>query len=318
MGFLDNLLGRDDPEDDARELRIQQDLERLAQGGVPLAAEQRLEQLAAGTSGFTSNLSVSDYALASLERVQPICQVMGSSVYKVGWQNYPWGGFFSSSDPQLTELSQLTNAWNEARSLALQRLQREAAIAGAHAVVDVTFTGRRHDFLQDDIEIIVVGTAVRLPEGREGPPVLSDLSLPDFTLLRKAGYAPVGVVTASSIWYVIPSRQTVNATSGWQRFQPNQELPEYTQGVYTARETALSRCTDQALEQGAQGMVGMVVEQDIDVREVEQNKRKRYDLIVTMHVLGTGIQAHGEHRPLNPDLIVRQNPERSRDDPAAV
>jgi uncharacterized protein YbjQ (UPF0145 family) len=135
--------------------------------------------------------------------------------------------------------------------------------------------------------------------------------MPDVALLRQAGYAPVGVVTASSVWYVIPSRQTVQATSGWQRFQPNQELPEYTQGVYTARETAITRCTAQALEQGAQGMVGMSVEQDIDVREVEQNNRTREDLIVTMHVLGTAIYDYGEHRPLNPDVIVRQNPKRS-------
>jgi uncharacterized protein YbjQ (UPF0145 family) len=311
VGFLDNILGKDDPEDDARELRIQQDLDRLAQGGVPLAAEQRLSELAAGAGGFTSNLSVADYALASLERIQPICQVMGSSVYKVGWQNYPSGGLFSSSDPQLTELSPLTNAWNDARRLALQRLQCEAAIAGAHAVVDVTFTGRRHDFLQDDIEIIVIGTAVRLPDGRGGPPILTDLSLPDFALLRRAGYAPVGVVTASSIWYVIPSRQTVRVTSGSQRFQPNQEFPDYTQGVYTAREAALSRCTAQALEQGAHGMVGMAVEQDIKVRKFENDARTRIHLIVTMHVLGTGIQEHGEHRPLNPELIVRQNSERS-------
>lgn len=313
MGFLDGLRGRDDdPQDDARELRVQQDLERLAAGGVPLAAEQRLRELAAGTTGFTSNLSVADFALTTLGRVEPVCQVMGSTVYKVGWRNYPWGGLFSRADAQLTELDTLTNAWNEARRLALGRLQQEAVIAGAHAVVDVTFEARRHDFLQDDIEIVVIGTAVRLPEGGRGAdPVLTDLSLPDFTLLRKAGYAPVGIVTASSVWYVIPSRQTVKATSGWQRFQPNQELPEYTQGIYTARETALARCTDQALRHGAHGMVGMTIDQHVAVREVEQNNRTREDLIVTMHVLGTAIYDFGEHRPLDPTLIVRQNTERS-------
>ena len=45
--------------------------------------------------GFTSGLSVADFALTRLERIRPVCQVMGTSVYKVGWQNYPWSSGWS-------------------------------------------------------------------------------------------------------------------------------------------------------------------------------------------------------------------------------
>ncbi|MEA2192213.1 MAG: hypothetical protein QOI73_2334 [Solirubrobacteraceae bacterium] len=309
MGFLDFLKGSDDEDEAAskhREQLREQDVVRIEGGSIPLAAEQRLRELAAGGTGFTSGLSVADFALTRLEAIRPVCQVMGTSVYKVGWQNYPWAGGWGS-DAVLTELGQLTHAWNDARARALARLAEEASVAGCHAVVDVTFENRRHEFLGDEIEVLVNGTAVHLPEGigEAGRPVLTDLSLPDYVLLRRGGYAPVGVVASTSVFYIVPSRQTRRMTGGWQRFQPNQELPDFTQGVYEARENAISRATEQARALGAGGLVGMDVAHDIDVREVEQNNQKREDLIVTFHIIGTAIAPHGEHRPLDPQTILR-------------
>src|SRR3954462_15387802 len=188
MGFLNRLLGGGGDEHPEAAARREQDIERVAGGGIPLAAEEPIRELAGGGTAFTSALSVGDFALAVQDKVRPICQVMGSSVYKVGWQNYPWSG--SWGDGSVSELSALTDAWNHARQLALGRLEQEAQLAGCHAVVDVTFAGNRHDFLNDEIEIVVNGTAVHLPErsgdegaarGRSGggAPVLTDLSLPD-------------------------------------------------------------------------------------------------------------------------------------------
>jgi|tagenome__1003787_1003787.scaffolds.fasta_scaffold20723290_2 uncharacterized protein YbjQ (UPF0145 family) len=305
MGFLSRLLGGDDDKSPELAARRETDVARVEAGGIPLAAEQRITELAAGGTAFTSGLSVSDFALAALDRVRPICQVMGSSVYKVGWQNYPWSGSWGSGS--INELEQLTHAWNEARSLALGRLQQEAELAGCHAVVDVTFGGKRHAFLNDEIEILVNGTAVHLPEGGEKA-VLTDLTLPDYTLLRNAGYRPVGVVTSSSVFYVVPNRQTRRATrggSGWFS-QPNMELVDFTQGVYAAREMALARATSQAERLGAGGMVGMRLDHSIDARETGGENNKRIDLIVTFHILGTAIAPAGEHRPLEPRTIVRQ------------
>jgi uncharacterized protein YbjQ (UPF0145 family) len=297
MGFLDRLLGGGAGDDDPQR---EQDIARVQAGGIPLAAEQRIRELAGGGTAFTSGLSVADFALARLDDVRPICQVMGSSVYKVGWQNFPWQGFGGGS---LTELRQLTDAWNHARALALGRLQQEAEIAGCHAVVDVSFEGNRHDFLDDEIEIVVNGTAVHLPEGGKAP-VLTDLSLPDYTLLRNAGYRPVGVVASTSVFYVVPGWSTRRAAN-W-AFTPNQELQDFTQGVYAAREYALARATAQAQQLGAGGMIGMRVDHDIDTRETGSENNKRRDLIVSFHILGTAIAPAGEHRPLEPRTIVRQ------------
>ncbi len=298
MGFLDRILGGGSDDDDPAR---QADIARVTGGGIPLSAEQRIRELAAGDTAFTSGLSVADFALAHLDRVRPICQVMGSSVYKVGWQNFPWGGFGSSG--QLTELRQLTDAWNHARRLALGRLEQEAHLAGCHAVVDVTFANNRHEFLNDEIEVTVNGTAVHLPEGGEKP-ILTDLSLPDYTLLRNAGYAPVGIVASTSVFYVVPNAATRRATN--RTYAPNQELEDFTQGVYAARESALTRADAQAQQLGAGGMIGMRIEHDIDTRESGSENNKRVDLIVTFHILGTAIAPAGEHRPLHPRTIVRQ------------
>jgi uncharacterized protein YbjQ (UPF0145 family) len=307
MGLLDFLKG-DDEDDMAREQAQairEQDVARVEAGGIPFAAEQRLRELAAGTTGFTSGLSVADFALTRLEAIRPICQVMGTSVYKVGWQNYPWSSGWGS-DARMLELEQLTDAWNDARARALARLALEADHAGCHAVLDVTFENRRHDFLSDEIEIVVNGTAVHLPEGGTAArPILTDLSLPDYVLLRRAGYIPVGVVASTSVFYIIPSRETRQLTTGWQRFQPNQELTDFTQGIYEARENAIGRASDQASRLGAGGLVGMTIDHHVAVREVEQNNTSREDLIVTFHVIGTAIAPHGEHRPLDPQTIVR-------------
>jgi uncharacterized protein YbjQ (UPF0145 family) len=204
----------------------------------------------------------------------------------------------------VTELAPITDAWNHARSLALGRLEQEAKLAGCHAVVDVTFEGNRHAFLDDEIEIVVNGTAVHLPEGGEAP-VLTDLSLPDYTLLRRGGYRPVGVVASTSVFYVVPTQATRRATTGWQRYQPNQELVDFTQGVYAAREMALARVNDQAAKLGAGGMVGMRLDHSIDIREVD-NGGKREDLIVTFHILGTAIAPSGDHLEIEPKTILRQ------------
>lgn len=299
MGLLDRLRGADD-EDDALEQRRDADIARIEAGGIPLAAENRLRQRG---GAFTSGLSVADFALTRGAGIRPVCQVMGSCVYKVGWRSTQWAAGFSSG-ARLIELDQLTHAWNDARRRALDRLATEAEHAGCHAVVDVTFEHRRHAFLAGEIEIVVSGTAVNLPEGGDQP-ILTDLSLPDFVLLRQAGYAPVGVVTSSSVFYIVPSAATRRATGGWQRLTPNQELPEYTQGIYEARENALARATVQAQRLHAAGMVGMQLEHGVEIREVDQNNQKREDLIVTFHVLGTAIGPHGAHVPLDPQTIVR-------------
>ena len=85
--------------DDEREARARAQteqaasLEALTQGGLPLRAQQRLGEIGKATPGFfTSDLSVDEFALVHALGLRPISQVMGSSIYHVGWQQRPCSG----------------------------------------------------------------------------------------------------------------------------------------------------------------------------------------------------------------------------------
>src|SRR5690349_14553940 len=93
----------------------------VAKGGLPLNAIDRLQEQASrqGTTKhcFTSDLSVNELLLTHQCGFEPLGQVMGSSVYHVGWYAGPGWQWMSG------ELTVLTEAYREARMLAMSRLQ---------------------------------------------------------------------------------------------------------------------------------------------------------------------------------------------------
>src|SRR5947209_9793211 len=116
-------------------------LEALARGELPLRAQQRLSEIGqASSSFFTSDLSVGEFALLGGLGLRPVSQVLGSSVYHVGWQQRPgsYGGWQPGGISQ--ELAVVSEAWNAARLRAFSRLEQEATLVGADAVVGVHLT----------------------------------------------------------------------------------------------------------------------------------------------------------------------------------
>ena len=263
---------------------------RIEAGGLPVAAEARLRELASseGKPGlFTSDLSVHEFTLLAGYGVRPLTQVMGSSIYNVGWQpvyyNVP------------TEVTVLSGAFNHCRSLAFKRLVEEAQLARADAVVGVRILQGSHDWAARAIEFVAVGTAVRLPPHMhhpEGETVLTDLSGQEFVLLCKAGVRPVGIAAHTSVHYVPASWQPQRATTGglggasW----VNQELRDFTQGVYDAREKAVGTVVYQAEQLGADGIVGVQIDEHARTHSVRRNMVDCEDLEVTFHVMGTAIR----------------------------
>lgn len=303
------LFGRGDDRDEAAEQAAEAEREAslaaLEAGGVPIAAQRRLTALADGRAGaFTSDLSVDEFLLAHTDGVEPVTQVMGSSIYKVGWQNTNfWSSW--SGQPVTTELTVLSDAWNDARRLAFGRLEEEARLAGAHAVLGVRLERGEHDWASDAIEYVATGTAVRVPGAvQRDRPLVSDLTGQEFTKLWNAGYRPVGVVGGSTVYYVVPGWQTQRAQGSWFSGSQNQELVDFTQGVYEARETALAHVTREAQALGADGIVGVAIDQSTEEREIEQSGRNRTDLVVTFHVLATAIAAREEGGDLAPPRLL--------------
>jgi uncharacterized protein YbjQ (UPF0145 family) len=285
--------------------RAEESLRRVQAGGLPLAAEERLRQLASSPGGpqvFSSDLSVQEFSLLAGFGVRPLTQVMGSSIYNVGWQQVYYN--------QPTEVSVLSGAFNESRQLALGRLTEETRLAGADAVVGLKIVQGSHDWAAGAIEFIAMGTAVRLPAHMrhpDGDAVLTDLTGQQFVQLCKVGVRPIGIAAYTSVHYVPASWQTQQATSGgfaggsW----VNQELRDFTQGVYAAREKAVGATARQARRLGADGLVGVQITEHSRTHKVNRGMYESEDLEVTFHVMGTAVRedpaladSHAQAKPL--------------------
>lgn len=293
---------------EAAQQEARQSQAAIESGGIPLQARRRLDDLRAqGGRFFTSDLTVDEFALTRHAGFRPLSQVMGSSIYHVGWQSTPgsWGmrGFNPFGVSQ--ELTTVSAALNNARRLALQRLEEEARLAGADAVVGVHVSRATYDWGQELVEFNAVGTAVRLQGAAPAAhPSLTNLSGQDFWTLLQAGYWPLGVVAASTVYYVVAGWQTQQANSFWGGWA-NQELEDFTRGFYDARHRAMSAVHRQAREESAEGVVGMAIEQHQRAHEVELgNDRKRQDMIVTFDVVGTAIQPIQGARPLSARTLL--------------
>jgi len=289
-------------------------VQRIEAGEIPLAAEQRLNALRSG-GAFTSDLSAADFALCRQAGLRPLAQVMGTSVYQVGWDptlNYTAGGFAGGG---FQELPVLTRAYNEARLRALYRLGREAQAVGADAVVGATWRVSRESIgdAEGSLEYSIVGTAVRREQpaagsAADGAQVLTDLSVADYVKLLQAGIEPVGLAGWHSVFFTEISMiggALVQALGGRQ-FR-NFELPELTQAMYAAREQVMERMSAQAQQMGASGIVGVNLEHRLARAantQAQGGNRSNNELLLHFNAFGTAIKRTGAAAPAVPRMVI--------------
>jgi len=221
----------------------------------PQAADSRLAETAGAKPGgvFTSDLSVSEYVLLGEAGFEPLGFVVGSSIYHVGMQVGRWS--------QNQELQVLSQAMYNARELAMARMQSEADHLGADGIVGVELRMQMYAWGQEVLEFVATGTAVkaiggtgvhRAPNGRA---FTSDLSAQDFFRLLAAGAVPVAFVLGTTVYHIAHQ----SAMQALRQAGQNQEMVQFTQGVYDARELSLSRMQAEADQAGASGIVGVSV-----------------------------------------------------------
>jgi uncharacterized protein YbjQ (UPF0145 family) len=222
----------------------------------PQAADSRLAKTAgANESGvFTSDLSVSEYVLLGEAGFEPLGFVVGSSIYHIGLQIGRWN--------KNQELQVLTQAMYNARELAMARMRSEADHLAADGIVGVQLRMQMYSWGQNCLEFVATGTAVRHLAGRgahrapDGRAFTSDLSAQDFFRLLAAGAVPVSFVLGTCVYHV--AHQGVLQTL--RQAGQNQEMMQFTQGVYEARELALARMQAEAAQARSSGIVGVTVE----------------------------------------------------------
>jgi uncharacterized protein YbjQ (UPF0145 family) len=271
---------------------------------IPEAARERL----ARGGAFSSSLGVAEALLIREAGLEPMVQVMGSSVFKVGWQRMPWTGGAYGRDGATFELEAQTAAYNDARRLAVDRLREEARLAGADAVVGVSVRRGRRDGLTDLVEFVAIGTAVRSTRyalAEDGQPLLCNLSGQDVAKLVAHSFWPVGIVGGSTVAYVASGQAQRWRSRGFMTSMQNQELPDFSRGLSEARLLAMDRVQRQAHELHAHGVVGVSFERSQREIERDVNNTTYQDLIVEVHVMGTAIvEVSYETTPAPPYLAL--------------
>jgi uncharacterized protein YbjQ (UPF0145 family) len=221
----------------------------------PQVADSRLAQTAGSDpSGvFTSDLSVSEYVLLGEAGFEPLGFVVGSSIYHVGLQVGRWS--------QNQELQVLSQAMYNARELAMARMQAEASHLDADGIVGVELRMQMYAWGQSVLEFVATGTAVRALAGTgahrapDGSAFTSDLSAQDFFRLLAAGAVPVAFVLGTCVYHIAHQ----SAMQALRQAGQNQEMLQFTQGVYEARELSLSRMQAEATQARSSGIVGVNV-----------------------------------------------------------
>jgi len=272
-------------------------LASVERGGLPLSAQSRLSELRAHAGTFTSDLSVGDFALCRRLALTPLSQVMGSSIYQMGYQG-AWGatGFGGAI---LTELDTLSQALNEVRGRALTRLALEARAVGADAVVGVRTRAGESELETGTValEHVAMGTAVRREGARAEHPILTELSVAEYAMLLEGGFEPLGIVAWSSVFftsYVFGGMLGAGGigvgtiATGAQNF----ELREFTQAVYSAREAVMGQIDGQASALGASGVIGVRIGHSVRPHTLGGGvgMRELRGLMVTFDVIGTAIR----------------------------
>lgn len=263
---------------------------------LPSHAHERLQAML-GEGGhkklFTSDLSVNEFLLVKEAGFDPIGLVVGSSIYHIGFQQARW--------TKNEEMEVLTQAMYHARELAMSRMEEEADELGADGIVGVRLKAEHMAWGSELAEFVAIGTAVKKSDGKgaawrvKNKPFTSDLSGQDFWTLLRAGYRPVGMVMGNCVYHV--AHQSLG--QWFKNVGQNIEMMNFTQALYDARELAMERMQAEAETCGAEGIVGV---------NINEGRYGWSSHVIEFFAVGTGIvPISADHKLPTPQLVLSVN-----------
>lgn len=255
MGF--NLLGRLSKSSISKEYlatqsrRVDGAIENLERGTLPEFISNRIEKERRENLPWTSDLSVQGWLLLKKFKLEPLGMVMGSATYHAGLteQNlaYQATNIYSSG-----EMPEIATSMYKSRELALDRLQQEAALMGAHAVVSVRLEQKHHSLETNQIEYTAFGTAVRLADQPlPKHPTICTVSVSDFVKCLQAGAVPVGLAMGIGVYYKYTDQYDNWSNQSWY----NQELPSFTEATQLAKQMAVQNMREEVRQAGGTGVL---------------------------------------------------------------
>lgn len=214
---------------------------------------------------------------------KPIHFVFGNIAYSIGIGGNLMGTFKSLARGEVKEFTEI---FDKTRHQALMRLKAEAKKIGANSIIGIETTLAP---LMGAQEMLMVGTASHHPmlDDFLNNPVTSDMTNEELWNMVNIGYLPIQLVMGVSVY-------SLGFAGGVQSFFQSilgGEVDGLTEILYEAREKALARIQQDAINCGADEVVGV--------------KTHIYNLgggLVEFMAIGTAVKKVKNVTTLNPDL----------------
>jgi uncharacterized protein YbjQ (UPF0145 family) len=292
---------------------------------LPLSVTERIAREKQQSLPWTSNLTVSEWLLLKSLKLKPTGMVSGFAHFKLGLSlkdemaaiassgqyrgGYSRGnslspysntsgarysGFYDCDFSR--EISRYQDTLKATCQKALDRLQEEARLHGAHAVVGVKVIPRWPSRAEFQIEYIATGTAVVM-EGSEpvDKPMLCTTSVIEFAKLIEAGTMPMGIAIGLGVYFNASSYNAQWKSVSWN----NQEIKEYANATYAARNIAFRHMQSDASDAGGAGVLGYHTEMHVHELEVEHGENdSRLDHVIEYKCIGTVIGSVEKDKPV--------------------
>lgn len=180
----------------------------------------------------------------------PVAFAFGNVAYSIGLGGGIMGGLRSLAKGEIKEFS---NVFYHTRHLALERIQAEAIQKGANCVVGIKTSIIKFGGMQ---EMVMLGTASR--HDSYGPeydirPATSDMTCEEMWNMIHIGYQPLELVMGVSVYSI----GFAGSMSAFFKSFSRGEISELTHLVYDARENALAKMMEHAVQAGAEDVVGI-------------------------------------------------------------
>ncbi|HEX6450051.1 MAG TPA: heavy metal-binding domain-containing protein [Trebonia sp.] len=274
---------------------------------------------------FTSELSVSEFALAAEAGLRPLRLVGAAGGF---YLPPPVAGGRVRRPGATLGPTDYADRSNRARDTVLDRLREEARACGAHIVIGVSL--RRQSARQRgpgdgpaDVyqEFTAVGTAMARadhadpgPPADEREPVLTNLRVPDYCKLVRHGFTPAGLVAATAVAVgsaassgSLPPAVTVGGAARSGSLRPASaayapadrglgivlgdpgtlhDRPEYHAVTRKAYSVALEKLRTAARPLGAAGITAIEIDR---LRAEWEQTEWSNETIVVVHAMGTAV-----------------------------
>ncbi len=281
QGVVGAVTSAADPAEGARQqARADAWTQSLRQNAVPGFVSQRLRHTAAGKLPWVSTASPGDLLTAHTHGIETLGMVAGNCWFHFG---YSW-----------------TEGHRDGWHTAIARLQHEAGLMGAHAIVEARMQTRLAEGAETSMDYSVTGTAIRIkgfPDQRI--PMVATVSQLEFARLIEAGILPVGLaVGAYYDWFTDMYGRADGAGSWW-----NMELPDLSVFQHRVRYNALANLRDDAQRQSGTGVLGRVHFTEMFRQEGDERMPKRF---LCRHIaFGTVVQhRRKEHQSVTPRAVL--------------